>query len=207
MMFLGQRRCNSDSTMTTTCNIEHANEAQSTTLDKSKSCVCLEQYTMHSLAKAVALDPPAHVVSSIVCLRPDEVRTTDPQGRLPIHLACTNGASAGVISLLLEAYPDSAFVADENGCVPLHLAVESCLCSGGTSSLDTIAVLVSAAPGAVFEINEWDETPVDISAQEEARAVEEGDNATRAIAKMVCMILRRASVSQWKKMKQEAEMP
>lgn len=39
----------------------------------------------------------------------------DDQGMLPVHLACRNGASKGVVLTLLAAYPKSIFVKDRKG--------------------------------------------------------------------------------------------
>ena len=49
----------------------------------------------------------------------------DDQGMLPIHLACRNGASRGVVMTLLNAYPKSINVKDKKGRTPLNLVENS----------------------------------------------------------------------------------
>lgn len=49
----------------------------------------------------------------------------DDQGMLPIHLACRNGASRGVVMTLLNAYPKSIYVKDKKGRSPLSLVENS----------------------------------------------------------------------------------
>jgi 26S proteasome non-ATPase regulatory subunit 10 len=49
----------------------------------------------------------------------------DDQGMLPVHLACRNGASKGVVLTLLNAFPESIGVKDRKGRVPLALVEAS----------------------------------------------------------------------------------
>ena len=49
----------------------------------------------------------------------------DDQGMLPVHLACRNGASKGVVLTLLNAFPESINVKDRKGRVPLTLVQSS----------------------------------------------------------------------------------
>ena len=44
---------------------------------------------------------------------------------LPVHLACRNGASKGVVTTLLHAFPDSLDVKDRKGRTPLHFVEQS----------------------------------------------------------------------------------
>lgn len=44
---------------------------------------------------------------------------------LPVHLACRNGASKGVVTTLLHAFPDSLHVQDRKGRTPLHFVEQS----------------------------------------------------------------------------------
>lgn len=68
----------------------------------------------------------------------------DLLGRLPIHIACENGASRHIIELLLSAYPASIRMKDKQGRIPLH-----CACMSNTIDVDVIQTLLLAHPNSV----------------------------------------------------------
>lgn len=63
--------------------------------------------------------------------------------RLPLHEACKKMAPSNVIEALLQAFPTSPGHFDNLKMLPIHYA-----CSMPGTSLDTIAMLVSAAPNS-----------------------------------------------------------
>lgn len=67
---------------------------------------------------------------------PDGPQMKDDQGMLPVHLACRNGASKGVVLTLLSAFPESIHVRDRKGRSPTDLVFNS-------SSANKEAVLVA----------------------------------------------------------------
>jgi hypothetical protein len=68
--------------------------------------------------------------------------------RLPMHLACANGAPVGLIEVLLQAFPEATTVEDpHDGCLPLHIACRA------QASLPVIQRLVDACPGTVLAVD------------------------------------------------------
>lgn len=68
--------------------------------------------------------------------------------RLPIHLACANGAPLSLIDLLLNVFPESAVVEDPcDGSLPLHIA-----CRAG-ASLPVVRRLVEESPESVLAVD------------------------------------------------------
>jgi ankyrin repeat protein len=55
---------------------------------------------------------PLEVLEALIHAHPEGPKSRDDQGMLPIHLACRNGASPGVVKLLLESYPESLDILD-----------------------------------------------------------------------------------------------
>jgi ankyrin repeat protein len=80
-----------------------------------------------------------------------------PGGCLPIHIACTWGASPEVIKVLLAADLSSARVKDELGNIPLHSA-----CFSG-ASIQVIEALLKADSKSLLTRNHQGSRPLDIS--------------------------------------------
>merc|ERR1719469_54358 len=55
---------------------------------------------------------------------PESTQMKDDQGMLPIHLACRNGASKGVVMMLLDYFPESVEMKDKKGRTPLAFCTE-----------------------------------------------------------------------------------
>ncbi len=109
-------------------------------VDKKKSVS--DFYMVHA---AVRLDCPPDLLRYIIETRPQEVRQTNEQGRLPLHVASASENDLGgsgyhykfVIDELLYAYPEACAEKDADNKLPLELAVQSgkTWIGGGTKSL------------------------------------------------------------------------
>lgn len=71
----------------------------------------------------------------------------DQNGRLPLHVACTNESymSASMVRMLLHKNPAAAQASDRNGLLPLHLCL---MYNNGDSAYDIIDLLLDAYPQA-----------------------------------------------------------
>jgi len=67
-------------------------------------------------------------------------------GRLPIHLACENGATKSSLQSLLAAYPDSARCKTKEGQLPLHCACRSTYMHRSVEDEQAFQVLLQAYP-------------------------------------------------------------
>jgi ankyrin repeat protein len=65
------------------------------------------------------------VIEALVSTYPDGAQMKDDQDMLPIHLACRNGASKGVVLTLLYVFPKSLGVKDRKGRTPMDLVEAS----------------------------------------------------------------------------------
>ena len=55
---------------------------------------------------------PLALIEALLEMYEEGPQMKDDQGMLPVHLACRNGASKGVVLTLLKAFPESLFVMD-----------------------------------------------------------------------------------------------
>jgi ankyrin repeat protein len=55
---------------------------------------------------------PLALMEALIEAYPEGPQMKDDQGMLPVHLACRNGASKGVVLTLLRGFPESLFVLD-----------------------------------------------------------------------------------------------
>lgn len=55
---------------------------------------------------------PLALMEALIEIYPEGPQMKDDQGMLPVHLACRNGASKGVVLTLLRSFPESLFVLD-----------------------------------------------------------------------------------------------
>jgi Ankyrin repeats (3 copies) len=102
--------------------------------------------------------PPVDVVKKLIEANNVAILTRSmPGGCLPIHIACTWGASPEVIKVLLAADPTSARVKDELGNIPLHSA-----CFSG-ASIQVIEALLKADSKSLLTRNHQGSRPLDIS--------------------------------------------
>ena len=66
-----------------------------------------------------------NILNYILGQHTNAAKQKESLGRLPIHLACENGASKSSLQSLLSAYPDSVRCKDKDGQLPLHCACRS----------------------------------------------------------------------------------
>lgn len=97
---------------------------------------CKEIYLRHILPEAIFQKAPKFVLKAIIELNPNILLTLpDENGRLPLHVACLDGASLSIISMLLslespkgihcnEHFSEQASVVDYSNRTPLHYAIE-----------------------------------------------------------------------------------
>lgn len=87
-------------------------------------------YMVHA---AVKRECPQDLLRYIIETRPEEVRQTNDEGRLPLHVAANAAPHSAessyhykfVIDELLYSYPDGAAVSDSEGKLPLQLSIQS----------------------------------------------------------------------------------
>jgi len=83
--------------------------------------------------------------------------------RLPIHLACANGAPLGLIDVLLRAFPESAVLEDpHDGALPLHIA-----CRAG-AHLPVVRRLVEECPEVVLAVDGGGRVPLHVAVLSQA---------------------------------------
>ena len=101
--------------------------------------------------------PPIDAIEALVKASPESLTTLSSTGsQLPIHLACTWGASRDAVCYLLAANTSSARVRDEFGNLPIHSA-----CYSGAHS-DIIGALLAMYPMGAFVTNFAGRTALDI---------------------------------------------
>jgi len=104
------------------------------------------------LHHACSLNPTVEATLAILLSYPKAAEKRDSlYHRLPIHVACLNGASSDVVRTLLNVHKDGAKATMKDGQLPLHYA-----CGSGASR-DVIEELLRVYPeGAqVRDINGW----------------------------------------------------
>jgi hypothetical protein len=102
-------------------------------------------------------NPSVELVKALIKANPASLkRRQDPGGQLPIHAACTWGASSGVIDLLLSADPSMAEEQDFLSNLPLH-----CACYSGAET-SIIRALLRVYPQSVWPRNHQGSSAVDI---------------------------------------------
>lgn len=65
-------------------------------------------------------NPPPDVIAALVDAAPEIASWTDSHGWLPLHHACTNGASPEVMQILIDAFPAGKLQQDNQMRTPLH---------------------------------------------------------------------------------------
>jgi hypothetical protein len=101
-------------------------------------------------------EPPLEVVEKLIAANELAVKAKGKWGNLPLHYACTCGASAPVIKLLLDTFPEGAQMIDCNDhMLPLHLA------SKWGSSEEVFMNLLAAYPEATLVKDDFGRTPME----------------------------------------------
>ena len=73
--------------------------------------------------QALSDDAPEQAIMSLIRYRPEDVRTPDSRGRLPLHIALDNEASLDIIQALIEIYPEATSIKEDiYGMLPIHIA-------------------------------------------------------------------------------------
>uniref|UniRef100_A0A7R9VL11 Uncharacterized protein n=1 Tax=Pseudictyota dubia TaxID=2749911 RepID=A0A7R9VL11_9STRA len=182
----------------------------------SSKTACSRRCSSSALSLAVSLDPPSDVVVSLLRLDPAAASHPDRSGRLPLHVACSTGASVDAVCLLLRATSPppadaddrsasegsnqgAALCADADGRTPLHHAVEYASGNYYSDTLEVIAVLCAACPGAAFVKDRWGETPCDVAAQMEEASVLDHDLKMIEESRAVRRIVWQTVMMPWKR--------
>jgi len=98
--------------------------------------------------EAVQVECPPLLIQFAAVLYPEELmEPQEDSGRLPLHIAVTQG-SQDIIQTLLKLQPRAASVRDNNGHLPLHLAIQSLLPWKGA-----IEILVAAWPQSLTVVD------------------------------------------------------
>lgn len=79
------------------------------------------RWSLLSLHLAILKQAPSRVVSMLIALHPEGVRSTDDQQMLPLHLAFRVGSEDDIVLLLLESFPDALFIKDARSRVPTDI--------------------------------------------------------------------------------------
>lgn len=173
---------------------------------------CRRPSSSSPLALAVSLNPPSDVVDLLLRRDPAAVLQPDHKGRLPLHVACSTGASVEVVRLLLFAESltpgkhemssmgnvNTALCADADNRVPLHYAAEYSTGSHG-DTIDVFSVLCAACPEAASVKDAWGETPGDVAAQMKETAFLDGDHEMVEAGKAARRALLQTSKMQWQR--------
>lgn len=79
---------------------------------------------MTFLHAVVRRDPPVQIVSEMMQICPNDVRSRDSLNRTPLHVACGVGANIKTIQRLVAAYPGACKIQDADGRTPLHFSCD-----------------------------------------------------------------------------------
>lgn len=91
-----------------------------------------------------SLHAPESAVESVIVAYPKALQATESvYDRIPLHTACMNNASLGVIRVLLSNYKNGAQVQDSDGRTALHYALSN------SAPLEVIKMLLDAFPKGV----------------------------------------------------------
>ena len=84
-----------------------------------------EDFPVHfAIAKLQTTDPQVQKakIQELLKANPTSFNKLDTDGKLPLHILCSNGTmTAEALLPVLEAYPDAAKEPDMKGQLPLHL--------------------------------------------------------------------------------------
>jgi len=123
---------------------------------------------LHEVCKR---QPPISVIDVLLEAHEDAIRWHGEYGYLPLHFACTSGASFEVVTRLLEIYPAATRCRDDlEDALPIHLAAK------WGASEDVVMEILTAHPEGSFMKDALGKTPI-----EYAEALPEGDVRKYAI--------------------------
>ncbi|GFH52655.1 predicted protein [Chaetoceros tenuissimus] len=121
-----------------TSSTTYISSIASLTSPASQDDTCKELYLRHILPEAIFQKAPKYVLKAIIGISPSILLTLpDENGRLPLHIACLDGASLSTTRLLLsldetpkgihcdEHFSEQASAVDYTNRKPLHYAVEN----------------------------------------------------------------------------------
>jgi len=101
-------------------------------------------------------------VEKLIQENPQSLSEADPDGLLPLHVACQNNLSLAIIQLLLEHHKDAIRAETMEGQLPLHLAMEA------TAPLDVVQCLVQAHSTGLCSPDAEGRLPVHVCVEEDA---------------------------------------
>jgi len=117
-----------------------------------------KQISVLPLHVACALNSPPQLVENLIKPWPKALNAKEKLfGRLPLHLAVTEGADIEVIQVLLKSSKRTAEARDNNGVLPIHLA-----CLSG-SSVGVVELLLNAYPASTGIKDRRGNTPLDLA--------------------------------------------
>lgn len=117
-----------------------------------------KQISVLPLHVACALNPPPQVIESLIKPWPKALNAKEKLfGRLPLHLAVTEGGDLEVIQVLLKSAKRTAEARDNDGMLPIHLA-----CLSG-SSVGVVELLLNAFPAGTGVKDRRGNTPLDLA--------------------------------------------
>lgn len=109
------------------------------------------------LHKACTLHPNLSVISSLIAVHPESVKSLDViENMLPIHLACKYNASPDIIECLIDVYPECVEIKNARGELPLHLA-----CQSHNTMLKTFELLLKKFPESINHNSAQSLSPVE----------------------------------------------
>jgi hypothetical protein len=141
-------------------------------------------YVLHEVVKN---DPPLKVVEVLISANETALKSRGSWGYLPIHYACTSGASADVVEALLDSYPNGVMLKDSNDhMLPLHLA-----CKRGVDA-EVMMALLTAYPEATEMKDDFGQTPQDYGRNIRSREARSDTLSCLEIGKWLCAASRSA---------------
>ena len=118
--------------------------------DTSNACKVLDSRGRLPLHYVQDSDTVHHIFSRF----PDGTNWRDNDGNTPLHVACLNGRSVGVIQVLWFCGIESPLITNNDGDLPLHLACEA------QADGDVMECLISAYPDAVCKRGSCGQLPL-----------------------------------------------
>jgi ankyrin repeat protein len=91
-------------------------------------------------------DDVVEILEYLVDQNPVMLSDRDPDGSLPLHVACRRGAACSIVQFLVNRYKASVKSVTPQGDFPLFLA-----CETPATSLDTILLLMKLYPDFVYQ--------------------------------------------------------
>lgn len=109
-----------------------------------------------ALHEVIKHQAPIRIVNLILETNMDAVKSQGQFGYLPLHVACSSGASLEVVSRLIELYPAATRLRDElDEALPIHLAAK-----WGASD-DVLMEILTTHPEGSFMRDASGKTPMD----------------------------------------------